>query len=144
MSNSILGAVREFLQKSDLFEGNAIRINFLGEAPLEYTLEDVPAEPVIKRYLDGSSVRQALFVIASREFYGRDVIENLKACGFYEKLADWLEAQSAIGALPELSDGMKARKIEATTNGYCMAADIEQKIQRYQIQCRLIYEKEGL
>lgn len=141
MSESILGAVQEFLQGCELFSGNTIRINFLGETPVEYTLEDVPATSIIKRYADGSTVRQALFVVASRVQYSRDVIENLKASGFYEQLAEWLDEQTFRGNLPELPAGMTARKIEALTNGYCMAADMEQNIQRYQIQCSLVYEK---
>lgn len=142
MSTSILGAVREYLTGCPLFEESSLRVNFLGEAPQEYTLEDVPANPIVKQYTNGSSVRQALFVLASREFYGRDAIENLKASGFYERFADWLENQSRLGNLPVLPEGMTAQKIEATTNGYCMSADIHQNVQRYQIQCRLLYFKE--
>lgn len=143
MNSSIMGAVRDFLGGCPLFEGNGLQVNFLGESPQEYTLEDVPANPIIKQYTNGNSVRQALFVIASREFYSRDSIENLKSSGFYERLAEWLEIQSKNRNLPNLPDGMTAQKIEATTNGYCMSADIQQNIQRYQIQCRLTYFKKG-
>lgn len=144
MITSIMGAVREFLGGCPLFDGNTLRVNFLGEDPQEYTLEDVPAAPVLKKYRNGSSVRQALFVLASRELYSRDAVENLKASGFYEQLSDWLDAQSFQRSLPRLPEGMTARKIEATTNGYCISADIEQNIQRYQIQLKLIYEKEAV
>lgn len=144
MSNSIMAAVREYLGGCHLFDGNTLRVNFLGEDPQEYTLEDVPATPVLKKYRDGSSVRQALFVLASRELYSRDAVENLKASGFYEQLSDWLDAQNFQRNLPALPEGMTARKIEAITNGYCISADIEQNVQRYQIQLRLIYEKEAL
>ena len=62
--------------------------------------------------------------------------------GFYEQLADWLEMQSESGILPELPRGYTAQKIEVLTNGYCISADMQQKVQRYQIQCRLLYLKE--
>lgn len=143
MNNSIMGAVREYLGGCPLFDGNTLRVNFLGEEPLEYTLEDVPANPVVKQYTNGSSIRQALFVLASRELYSRDAIENLKSGGFYERLADWLESQNRKRDLPKLPEGLTAQKLEATTNGYCMSADIQQNIQRYQIQLRLIYLKKG-
>ncbi len=144
MSTSILSAVQDYLAGCPLFEGNSLRVNFLGEDPQEYTLEDVPANPIVKRYTNGDTVRQSLFVLASREMYSRDAVENLKASGFYEKLADWLEGQSRQGNLPLLPEGMTAQKIEATTNGYCMNADIHQNVQRYQIQCRLLYFKEAV
>ena len=98
----------------------------------------------MKRYINGPTVCQALFLIASREFYSRDSIENLKACGFYEQLSSWMEQTVRDEKLPKLPKGMTARKIEATTNGYCMSADIEQNIQRYQIQCKLTYYKEDI
>ena len=144
MSSSILGTVRDYLGGCPLFDGNGLQVNYLGEKPQEYTLEDVPTNPIIKRYANGGTVRQTLFVLASRELYSRNAIENLKASGFYEKLTDWMERQTAAGDLPDLPAGMTARKIEATTNGYCMTADIHQNVQRYQIQCRLIYDKEAV
>lgn len=143
MTDSILDGIKNHLETCPLFEGKSLRVNCLGEEPVEYTLEDVPSTTIVKRYIGGDSVRQALFLIASREFYSKSAIDNLKACGFYEQLADWFESQSAAGILPELPQGMESRRIEATTNGYCMAADIQQNVQRYQIQCKLTYYKEA-
>ena len=50
--------------------------------------------------------------------------------------------ESESGVLPELPRGCTAQKIEVLTNGYCISADMQQKVQRYQIQCRLLYLKE--
>ena len=40
-----------------LDEDGKVRVNFLGETPIEYVIEEVPAEPIVKRYVDGSSIR---------------------------------------------------------------------------------------
>lgn len=86
-----------------------------------YMIEIIPAEPVLKRYADGSSVRQLVFAISSREYY--DDIENIDTSKFYEDFADWLERQSRDGKLPELPKNMEARKITATTPGYLYNAE---------------------
>ena len=43
-----------------LDEDGKVRVNFLGDTPIEYVIEEVPAEPIVKRYVDGSSIRQVL------------------------------------------------------------------------------------
>lgn len=139
---SVIECIREFLQECPLLDGELLRVNYLEHEPIQFTIDEIPTEPILKRYVDGSTVRQALFVLASSEFYSRDALENLKACGFYEQLTDWIEEQDRAGKLPILENA-EAWKIETLTNGYCIAADIEQNVQRYQIQCRLTYFKEA-
>ena len=122
MSISVLAGIREYLSGCPLFDNGLIRVNYLEGEPIAYTVDEVPAKPVVRQYTDGSSLRQAEFVIASSEYYSRDEIES--------------------GVLPELPRGCTAQKIEVLTNGYCISADVQQKVQRYQIQCRLLYLKE--
>ena len=46
--------------------------------------------------------------------------------------------------LPVLPAGCAALSMETTTNGYCIRTDIQQNVQRYQVQCRLLYFKEAI
>ena len=110
-----------------LDEDGKVRIHFLWETPIAYVIEEVPAEPIVKRYVDGSSIRQVLFMLSSN---------------FYEKLSDWFEQQTLKGSLPNLPQGMESQKIEAISTGYALKADEPKKIARYQIQCKLTYYKE--
>ena len=59
--------IRDFLKREGLLKNGKIGVNYLSEKPLHYTVDEVPTDPVIKRYTDGGSLRQCLFVIASRE-----------------------------------------------------------------------------
>lgn len=142
--NSIIEGIRAFLADCPLLTGGVLHVNFLDERPTAYTIDEVPGTLVVKRYTDGSTVRQAVFLIASAESYSRDALENLKACGFYEQLADWLESNNRAGILPVLPAGCTALSMETTTNGYCIRTDIQQNVQRYQVQCRLLYFKEAI
>lgn len=143
--NSIIEGIRAYLADCPLLAGGVLHVNFLDErGPSGYTIDEVPGDLIVKRYTDGSTVRQAVFLVASAEDYSRDALENLKACGFYEQLADWLESRSRAGHLPALPEGCTALSIETTTNGYCIQTDIQQNVQRYQVQCRLLYFKEAI
>lgn len=140
--NSIIEGIRDYLASCPLLENGLLHVNFLENEPVQFTIDEIPTEPIVRRYTDGSSIRQVEFLIASSVFYSRDAIENLKACGFYEQLADWLETNSTAGILPALPAGCSPLSIETITNGYCIDADIQQNVQRYQVQCRLLYLKE--
>ena len=96
-----------------LDEDGKVRINFLGETPIEYVIEEVPAEPIVKRYVDGSSIRQVLFIFASRDDYDKSAIQNMLSSNFYENLSDWFEQQTLNGNFPVLPEFMESQKIEA-------------------------------
>ena len=143
--NSIIEGIRAYLADCPLLAGGVLHVNFLDErGPSGYTIDEMPGDLIVKRYTDGSTVRQAVFLVASAEDYSRDALENLKACGFYESLADWLESNSRAGILPVLPAGCAALSMETTTHGYCIRTDIQQNVQRYQVQCRLLYFKEAI
>lgn len=119
-----------------------LNIDFLPENPDTYSIEGVPAQEIIKTNIDGSTERQFVFVFAARLFYSEEVRNNIENSGFYEQFSAWLEEQTESDNLPELTGGRTATKIEAMSSGYLydIAGDFTNA--RYQIQCRLIYDKE--
>lgn len=141
----IINSLRNFIRECPYLQefNGAIRVNvdYLGEESTVYSIEETPCEPIIKKYVDGSSKRQYQFVFTSRENYGADVLQNIDNCGFYEHFSTWLEEQNLIGNLPEL-ENKEALKIEATSTGYAFQTDIDKA--RYQIQCKLIYMQGGM
>lgn len=140
---SVIRAVYDYFKSCPLLDGEGrVRVNFLGDRPVEYVIEEIPAEPIVKRYVDGSSIRQFRFLFGSREGYDKDAMQNMLASDFYENLSEWLEQQTRMGNLPVLEEGMESQKMEAVTTGYAFEADQQAKHARYQIQCRLIYFKE--
>lgn len=136
----IMEAVRNFIRTYEPLAGNKINVDFLPETARSYSIDAVPCKEVIKTYLDGSSVRQFLFVLASREFYGEEIRQQLDNLGFYENFGAWAEKQSMTGNLPKLGGGKTPQKLETTTCGYAFAPGM--KAARYQIQLRLQYLQE--
>lgn len=141
IADSIIKALEQFFIKCELLKDGAFRIDYLGEKPVEYTLEVLTCDPIVKKYADGSSVRQYLFAFGSKEYYSQDRLQNIENSAFYERLSDWVEKKSATGELPELPPDMEAQKMQVVSSGYLF--DGSMKNARYQIQLRLLYFKEA-
>lgn len=140
-AESIIDALERYFIGCELLKDGALRVDYLGEKPVEYTIEVLPCDPVVKRYLGGSTVRQYLFAFGSREFYSQERLQNIQNSAFYERLADWVETRSMSGVLPELPDGMEAQQLEVVSSGYLFDGSMTNA--RYQIQLRLLYFKEA-
>jgi hypothetical protein len=140
-ADSIIDALEKYFIGCELLKDGALRVDYLGEKPVEYTIEVLPCDPVVKRYLGGSTVRQYLFAFGSREFYSQERLQNIQNSAFYERLADWVETRSMSGVLPELPDGMEAQQLEVVSSGYLFDGSMTNA--RYQIQLRLLYFKEA-
>lgn len=140
-ADSIIDALEKYFIGCELLKDGALRVDYLGEKPVEYTIEVLPCDPIVKRYLGGSTVRQYLFAFGSREFYSQERLQNIQNSAFYERLADWVETRSMSGILPELPDGMEAQQLEVVSSGYLFDGSMTNA--RYQIQLRLLYFKEA-
>lgn len=140
---SIAGKVKEFIEQCPFLEefGQAtfpvVNMNLLEEDPTMYSIEDTPAEPILKRFANGDTLRQYEFSLCSRELYGP--AENLNTAEFYEKFSDWLEECTNSGNLPALSGPLQSKSIRATTNGYLY--DNQGSSCQYRIQCQFTYYK---
>lgn len=140
-SNSIIKALERYFLGCELLAAGAFRVDYIGMEPVEYSIDVMPIDPIVKRYIDGSSERQYLFGFSSREYYSPDRIRNIENSAFFERLSDWAESKSRRGDLPVLPEGMESRKIEVVSSGYLF--DAKMKNARYQIQMRLLYFKEA-
>lgn len=121
-----------------LDEHGCLSVDFLGGEAVEYAVEQVPCDPVFRRYTDGGCLKQFLFIFASREYYSADVNQNIDNLSFYEDFEAWIRERNLSGDLPEL-DGREPFSMEVLTDGY--AFDEDAGTARYQIQLRLIYKE---
>ena len=140
---TIIESVTKFIMSCPfLTELAKVNVDFLPADPDTYSVEEVPSETIRKRYLDGSSERQFLFTFAARLNYSDEVRNNINNSGFFEDFEDWLEECTEKEFFPELKDGLTPLKIEAISSGYLFDVSGDLSNSRYQIQCRLIYDKE--
>ena len=136
----LIECIRNYILRFPELKDGYLLVDILGDKPIEYTIETVPCAPVVRKYTDGSCMKQFLFIFASREFFSEDVAQNIENLGFYEKFEDWIKEQNDEGILPNLGDDREPVSIEVLTGGYAFEADTNTA--RYQIQLRLTYEEE--
>ena len=140
-AKSIIEALEQFFLDCELLKEGCLRVDFLGEKPVEYAIETLPCDPIVKMYAHGSTVRQYLFAFGSREYYSQERLQNIQNSAFYEKLSDWVEEKDRSETFPELPDGMEAEGLRVVSSGYLF--DGSMKNARYQIQLQLLYYKEA-
>ncbi|WP_294174076.1 chloramphenicol resistance protein [uncultured Clostridium sp.] len=142
----IIESIRNYIRNLECLDtfNNAIRvnINYLEENPDTYSIEEVPINPIIKKYINGDSIRQYAFIFTSREPYGVDILTNIDNSGFYEKLGNEIERNNENEIFPLLDDGLEPLKIEVTSTGYAFA--VTEDTAQFQIQLKLKYFKKGM
>lgn len=118
-------------------------LNFLDRNSKNYSIEEVPSKSTISKKVDGSYEKQFVFVFASMFDYSEELENQIYNSGFYEDFSDWIEENNDNEIFPKLRDGLIPTSIEVETSGYLYGVTEGMDKARFQIQCKLIYEKEG-
>jgi hypothetical protein len=139
---NLIDSIRRFLLDCPLLKDGVLNVDYLGIAPTEYSVDTLPADPILKEYIDGSSVRQFVFAFGSVEEYGSDVDTNLANSSFYEDFAAWMEQKSRNKEFPLLGGNKTPIEIKAQGSGYLV--ENTENAARYQVQCRLVYTQKGV
>lgn len=137
----LMDSVRTFLCGCPYLKDGVFNVDYLGSNPTEYSIDSLPVDPIIKKYVDGSSVRQFVFAFSSVENYGADVDNNLANSGFYENFSSWVDEKNSNKEFPTLEDGKTPIEIQAQGAGYLTENTENAAI--YQVQCRLVYMQKG-
>lgn len=140
---TIIEAVKDFILQCPYLDAlKKVNVDFLPQDSTSYSIEETPVQPILKQFLDGSSERQFAFVFASRLQYSDEVRNNIENSGFFESFQGWLEACTENDVFPDLGSGKTPYKIEAISSGYLFDVSGDFRNARYQIQCRLLYDKD--
>lgn len=129
--------IRKYLIENKIVDEECrVNVDFLGENPTEFAIIPIAVNPILKKYIDGSSLRQYQFQLISCSYYGADVLQNMANSKFYEGLYDKIETFNDEGILPDIK-GIES--IECLNNGAILDATVNAA--RYSIQMRITYEK---
>ena len=134
---TMIESIRKYISTCPLLADGKLNVDFLPADAASYSVDVTPVTPIVKSYLDGSSIRQFAFVLATRTYYGPHIRQQIDNLGFFEDFSDWIDMQNKKRNYPDLGEEKKAQKIEVTTSGYIFAPETDTA--RYQIQCRLTY-----
>ena len=134
---SIISRIRDWINETCPFldEFRELFVDYLGADMDCYCLEVSPSEPIVKRMINGDTVRKKTFSFCSRVMY--DPLDNIDTSDFFEDFSEWLEESTNRGTRPVLKEGQVAKSIKATTDGYLY--DQNGLKAQYRIQCEFIY-----
>ena len=134
----MISKIRQYFFELGIIDGNSnINVDFLSNEPIQYVIEPIPVEPIIKAYKDGGSLRQFVFQFGSREYFGADVIQNMANTEFYEDFSALIEDNNKKGVLPKING---IQSIECLNNGTINEDNTDNA--KYVIQMRITYYKD--
>lgn len=131
--------IRELVLSCSFLADWRVNVDYLSEE-MEYSIDPLPCDPIIQRYVDGGAKKQFQFAFTSKEAYDEDARINIENSGFYQKFEEWLEEQTNGGLLPDMSGRKQPYAVETLNSGYLY--DAEGKLALYRIECRLLYVQE--
>lgn len=131
----IIESIREYVMGYPDIDERRINIDYLGNG-MEYSIDPIGADPVYKRYTDGTCLKQFQFAFTSKEAYDCDARTGITNSGFYQNFEEWTEENNLNDILPEL-EGHQAVRVEVMQSGYLFSTEAD--FGRYQMICRVIY-----
>lgn len=134
---TVMENVRAWLQQFPGLDGR-LDVDFLDENADTYSIDTIPCEEILKRYKDGSTIKQFQFAVSSRRYYEQNIEQNLSNLEFFEGLTAWVEQKAQQRELPQMDNDRTALKIIVTSTAYPFVISEDGKA-RYQLQMRLEY-----
>ena len=116
------------LSSNDEYQINA---NMLSNDINNYSLDKVPTESTVERWVMGLEIHRDVFAFRSRVAYSQDVINNLENIGFFESFEELIKSNNDKGILPEI-DGIES--IECLNCGSLTVNDTDTAVFNIQIQ----------
>ena len=137
----IIESIRNYIGNLDCMAtyNNAINANFLDGEVDSFSIEEVPPNPIIKKYTDGSTLRQFQFDFCSREPYGSEILQNIDNSSFYEDFSNEIEEKNNRNILPIGDSDIEPIELKVTSNAYVVAT--EEDTAMYQINLNFKYLK---
>lgn len=114
-----------------------INANFLDSDIDNYSLNKIPMEQEITKWIIGGGINQDTYEFISRKGYSADVDNNLKNIGFYEAFEKKIKINNDKKILPNI-EGIHS--IECLNCGSLTRADTKTCV--FGIQIRITYEEE--
>lgn len=140
--NARISKLRDYLFEiiDTLANNNEYQINadMLSNDVNNYSLNRIPVQPVLERWITGFTRYREVYAFRSRMSYSQDVINNLSNINFFENFEEIIKQKNKNGELPEI-EGIES--IECLNYGTLLQAGTNTAM--FEIQVQIIYREEG-
>jgi len=116
---------------------NQINVNFLSDEPDNYSLDKIPMESVVEKWIIGDYLFKDVYTFRSRMNYSADTITNIENIGFYETFEKIIFNNNENNILPDIKGIESIRCLNCGTmkNANTNTAEFDIQIQiSYRLQ----------
>ena len=138
MEDTRIAKLREYLigiidtlTQNDKYQLNA---NMLSNEPNNYSLDKIPTDKTIKKWIIGTKVQRDVYSFRSRMSYSQDTLQNLENMGFFEAFEDLIESNNRKGILPNINNIKSIECLNCGTMNYA-----ETNTAEFDIQIQITY-----
>ena len=78
--------------------------NNLDNEPNNYSLDKIPMEKTISKWVIGTKIQRDVYSFRSRTSYSQSTMTNLKNMGFFEEFEKTIESNNKNGILPNIDN----------------------------------------
>ena len=114
-----------------------INANMLSNDINNYSLDKIPVQQEVERWITGMIIHRDVFSFKSRNAYSQDVINNLSNIGFFEKFESIIKSNNKKGVLPDI---IGIESIECLNCGTMLSSDTNTA--EFDIQIQITYREE--
>lgn len=114
-----------------------INANMLSNDINNYSLDKIPTDVQVERWITGVEIHRDLFSFRSRVAYSQDTINNLKNIGFFEEFEKIIRQKNEKKELPEIDN---IESIECLNCGTMV--DATTNTAEFDIQLQITYREE--
>lgn len=111
-----------------------INANMLSADINNYSIDKIPTETVVEKWITGNTIQRDLYSFRSRNSYSQDTLNNLLNVGFFEKFEDIINSNNDKGILPEIEN---IERIECLNSGSMTNASTNSA--EFDIQIQITY-----
>ena len=111
-----------------------INANMLSKNVNNYSLDKIPMEKTISKWIIGTKVQRDVYSFRSRMSYSQSTMTNLKNMGFFEEFEKTIESNNKNGILPDIENIRSIECLNCATMNYA-----ETNTAEFDIQIQITY-----
>lgn len=147
-SKAIIECIKEYFKGCPSLNKLAkINVDYLNTSSNDgeyWSIEPIEAPVILGKNILGTKIhKQCQFIVASRMFFDPiNDTQNIKNLQVFDEISDWIYSNNKKHIFPQLNDDEIPTGIEVVLGGNLYGVDKTNTIARYQMTCKLLYDKE--
>lgn len=130
---AIIDSIRDMVLTCPFLADERVNVDYIG-VKMSYSINPIPCDPIIRKYVDGGAIKQFQFAFLSKEEYDDDAMLCIENSGFIQNFEEWLEKN-----VPDLDGNKNSVACSVLSRGYLFDTDGNKA--QYRVECRLEYEE---